>query len=218
MAHKSWGLYKEVHRQNFHSMRQKEWKSIMHFLARLWTLEKFCLFTVTDPNKPDCCWQIDYCSNMMARQMAAGFTITEHQSKTLAKAVILSTLQQKFYLLVSLEITDHSKPLYFSNILHHTTTANVQRSNCKKQSWEVRTSPTPQSTKPCRGCGEYSYPNGLSNWKDCLAAKMVNFNFGIIRHMERVCQKPKRESVNKSAASMMREESHTPTIRRYTDI
>ena len=46
-------FHKEVHQQNFHSMKQKEGESITHFLARLQTLAKFCEFTVTCPNKPD---------------------------------------------------------------------------------------------------------------------------------------------------------------------
>lgn len=44
-------LHKEVHRENFHSMRKKEEESITHFLAQLWALAKFSVFIVTCPNK-----------------------------------------------------------------------------------------------------------------------------------------------------------------------
>lgn len=45
------GLHKKVHRENFHSMRQKEGKSITHFFSSV----KFSVFIVTCPNKSDCC-------------------------------------------------------------------------------------------------------------------------------------------------------------------
>ena len=64
-------LLKEVHRQNFHSIRQKEGRLITHFLARLWTLAKFCEFTTTCPNEPDCGWQIDNSSEMVDGQIVA---------------------------------------------------------------------------------------------------------------------------------------------------
>ena len=62
------GLHKEVHWQNFHSMRQKERKLITHFLARLQTLAKFCNLAVTYPNKLDCGWHVDYSNDMVANE------------------------------------------------------------------------------------------------------------------------------------------------------
>lgn len=47
-------LHKEVHRENFHSMRQKEGEAITHFLAHLRDLAKVSVFIVTCPNKTDC--------------------------------------------------------------------------------------------------------------------------------------------------------------------
>ena len=90
--------------------------------------------------------------------------------------------------------------------MHHTTTVNVQKFDCKKQSWEIRTSLTPQHTKPCRGCGRHSHLNRLGNRRDYPAAKMACFNCGIVWHFEKVCQKQKRESSNRLAAISMEEE------------
>ena len=181
-------VHKEVHWQSFHSMRQKERKSIMHFLARLWTLVKFWEFIITCSNKPDCGQWIDYSSNMVAGQMEAGLAKMEHQSKILAEDTILTTLQQKFDGLVSLEMTDQSIP-HFRNTMHHT--ANVQRSDCKQQSYKVKTSQTPQYAKLCRGCGKYSHPNWSMDCKDCLTTKMAYFDCGIV-HMEKECKKNNR--------------------------
>ena len=75
------GLHKEVHRQNFHSMKQKEGESITHFLARLRTLAKFYEFTVTCPNKPDCGRCVDYSNDIVAGQMVAGLANMDHQTK-----------------------------------------------------------------------------------------------------------------------------------------
>ena len=97
--------------------------------------------------------------------------------------------------------------------MHHTMVANMQKSDRKKQSQEVKTSLTPQYVQPCRGCGKYLHPNGSMNRKDCPAAKMTFFNCGIFGHMEKVCQKPKGGSANRLATSEAKEESFA--IRRY---
>ena len=148
-------------------MRQKEVERMIHFLARLWTLAKVCEITVTCPNEPDCGRCIDYSSDIVAGQMVAGLTNMEHQSKILAGTATLTTLQQKFNRWVSLEIIDQLNP-HFSNTMHHTTMTNVQRLDCKQQSWEVRTSPTPQYVKSCSG--KYSHLkecySGTFRWSD----------------------------------------------------
>ena len=68
---------------------------------------------------------------MVVGQMEAGLTNIDHQTKILAEAATLTTLQQKFDRLVSLEMTDQLMP-HFSNIMHHTMTANMQSSDHKK--------------------------------------------------------------------------------------
>ena len=154
---------------------------------------------------------------MVAGQIVAGFANMDHQTKILAEAITLVIVQQNFDRLVSLEMTNHSTP-HFNSTMHHTTVANVQRSDCKKQSWEVKTSPTPQYVQPCRGCGKYSHPNGSMNCKERPAAKMAYFNRGIFRHMEKVCRKPKEGSANRSAASAAKEESHIFATRGCTKL
>ena len=62
------------------------------FLARLQTQAKFCEFTVAYPNKPDCGWQANYSNDMVAGQMVAGLTDTDHQTKILAEATTLVTM------------------------------------------------------------------------------------------------------------------------------
>ena len=147
--------------------------------------------------------------------MVAGLTNTDHQTKILAEATTLVTLQQKFNRLVSLEMTDHSTP-HFNSTMHHTTVVNMQRSDRKKQSREVKISPTPQYVQPFRECRRYSHPSRSMNCKDCPTAKMACFNYGIFGHMEKVCRKPKGGSANRSAASAAKEESHIFATRRCT--
>ena len=177
-------------------MKQKETESITHFLARLQTLAKFCEFTVAYPNKPDCGWRDDNSNDMVAVQMVAGFTNMDPQTKILVGATTLVMQQQKY-----------STP-HFNSTMYHTMVVNMQRSDCKKQSREVKISPTPQYVQPCRGCRRYSHLNRSMNCKDYPAAKMACFNCGIFGHMEKVCQKPKGGSANRSALSAANEESH----------
>ena len=120
------GLHKEVHRQNFYSMRQKEGESITHFLARLRAQAKFCEFTVSCPNKVNCGRQVNYSGDMVAGQMIAGLVNMEHQNRVLAEAATLTTLEQKIQRLVSLETTDMSIP-YLHKTMHSLTLSNVAK-------------------------------------------------------------------------------------------
>ena len=106
------GLHKEVYRQNFYSMRQKEGESITHFIARLRAQAKFCEFTVTCTNEVNCGCQVNYSGDIVAGQMIAGLVNMENQKRVLAEAATLTTLEQKFQRLVSLETTDMSTPYF----------------------------------------------------------------------------------------------------------
>ena len=57
------------------------------------TLAKFWEFTVTWPNKQDCGQCIDNSSDIVAEQMVAEFVNIDHQTKLLADAATLTTLQ-----------------------------------------------------------------------------------------------------------------------------
>ena len=87
------GLHKEVHRQNFYSMRQKEGKPVTYFLAWLHAQAKFCEFWVSCPNEMNCGRQVDYSDDMVAGQMIAELSNMEHQSRVLAQTATLITLE-----------------------------------------------------------------------------------------------------------------------------
>ena len=78
------GLHKEVHRQTFQSIRQKEGEPVTHFLARLRSQADFCEFSVKCSNTPDCGRQISYAEDMISGQLIAGLINNEHQSRLLA--------------------------------------------------------------------------------------------------------------------------------------
>ena len=184
------GLHKEVYRQKFHAMRQGEGESITHFLARLRSLARFCDYTITCPNEHGCGRKINYASDMVAGQMVAGLANVEHQCKILSEATTLTTLEEKFNRLVSLETTDKSTPHLFRDI-HSNTTSNVQKSDHGRRA--------PQETKPCGYCGENSHPDGSKSRRSCPAAKIKCRNCGITGHVMEVCRKPRRESTNRSS-------------------
>ena len=66
---------------------------IIHFLARLQSQAKLWEFTVKCTNG-SCQQQVNYSANMVAGQLVAGLLNTEHQSKILAEANILTILEQ----------------------------------------------------------------------------------------------------------------------------
>ena len=103
------GLNKEVHRHTFHNIRQQEGEGITHFLGKLPSQARLCEFTVKCTNR-SCQQQVNYSEYMVAGQLVAGLLNTEHQGKILASANILTTLEQKFDWLVSLETTEKATP------------------------------------------------------------------------------------------------------------
>ena len=96
------GLHKEIHRHTFHIIRQQEEESIRHFLAKLQSQARLCEFTIKCTNG-SCQQQVNYSEDMVAGQLVAGLLNTEHLGKILAETNILTTLEQKFHRLVSLD-------------------------------------------------------------------------------------------------------------------
>ena len=73
-------------------------------------------FTVQCPNI-QCQRYINYSEEIVAGQLVTGLVNKEYQNRILAEANTLTTVEQKFYRLVSLETTDTPPPhLQSSNI------------------------------------------------------------------------------------------------------
>lgn len=206
-------LHKEVYRQEFHSVRQKEGESITDFVARLRSVAKFCDFSVTCPNGIGCGRKVSYSNDMIAGQMVAGLASLEHQSKVLSEAATLTTLEEKFNRLVSLETTDKSTPHLHSNV--YPTTTSTQRSGRRQRPRENQTVSTPRDTEPCKWCGKSSHLDGSNERRGCQAAKMTCHNCGSTGHLKGVCRKLKQGSSNKSTAGVVGAESRTLTTQRH---
>ena len=110
---------------------------------------------------------------MIAGQLVAGILNTEHQGKILAEANILTTLEQKFYRLVSLETTNKATPHLRNNLVPPTTFGSVRSE--QKQSQDEST-PRISRDGTCKGYGKISHPDGLRGRKNCPAAKLRCFN------------------------------------------
>ena len=101
------GVHKEVHRQKFHTLHQSPGESITRYLAKLRAQAALCEFRIMCLNG-SCASQVSYADDMISGQMIAGLANIEHQSKILAEAAMLDSLQKKFDRLVSPETTDQS--------------------------------------------------------------------------------------------------------------
>ena len=197
------GLHKEVHWHTFHNIRQQEEEGITHFLAKFQSQAKLCEFTVNCTNG-SCQQQVNYSEDMVAGQLVAGLLNTEHQGKILAEANILTTLEQKFHRLVSLESADKATAYLRNNLVLPTTFGSV-RSEQKRSLYEG--TPRISSDRTCKGCGEISHPDGLRGRKNCPAAKLRCFNCGLTGHLRKVCRRQVKGSSTGSTSTSTEHQS-----------
>ena len=181
------GMHKEVHRQTFHSMRQSEGESITHFLARLKSQANFCSFQVQCPNTTDCNQKVSYSEDMISSQMIAGLVNNEHQTRVLAQAAVLVTLQQKFDLLVSLETTDKSTSKLQPPPV--APPAPPSQSNPQKSDYQRKKALPKAEIRPCTGCGKTSHPGKTLRRKDCPAFENTCKICSKKGHFDDVCRK-----------------------------
>ena len=202
------GVHKEVHRQKFHTLHQSPGESITRYLARLRAQAALCEFRITCPNST-CASQVSYVDDMISGQMIAGLANMEHQSKILAEAAMLDSLQKKFDRLVSLETTDQSTSHLQTPIttpkLSGPSESAAQRSQYQQQKQPKKPSLAGKDSRsplPCKGCGEVSHPPGKSMArKDCPAFNTICHNCRIRGHFGKVCRKPKDPQQNNSSSS-----------------
>ena len=189
------GLHKEVHRQQFHAMRQLEGESVTHFLSRLRGKAKFCQFQVSCPNSNQCGQLVSYSDDMVAGQLIAGLANSEHQSRVLAEAATHTNLDQKFSRLICLESTEKATP-HFRDNTQPIASSHMQKSDHGQQSQErprqprdKRSPPTPRRFKTCNGCGRTTHPNGSMDRKDCPAVRVKCHFCGLTGHFKVACRR-----------------------------
>ena len=125
------GSYKEVHRQKFHAIKQEEGQRVTSFLAKLKSQAQLCDFNVECSS---CFRPVSYSTNMVAGQLIAGLYNTDHQAKVLAEAATLTTLQNKFDRLISLETTDFATKRLNMTVSPGTTAASASHAASSNQS------------------------------------------------------------------------------------
>ena len=106
----------------------------------------------------------------------------EHQNRVLAEAATLTTLEQKFQRLLSLETTDMSTS-YLHKLMH--PLSNVQSSDHKQWSLETKTTSTPRYAKYCSGCGKISHPGESMDRKSCPVVRLVCHYCGVKDHIKK---------------------------------
>lgn len=93
--------------------------------------------------------------------MVSSLVNAEYQSKILAEVGTLTTLEQQFIRLVSLETTDKST-YYLHGDMSSLMLSNLQRLERKQSSHTVRDHTVTPNTKLCKGCEKYLDKNQWS--------------------------------------------------------
>ena len=192
------GLHQEVHRVHFGKLTQADGEAITHYVARLKSQATLCKFNI------DCsCGEtVNYAAEMVSQQLTAGLRNQDHQSKILAEAPILTTLDAKVSRLQSLETSEESATkLQLPQSSYGTSAAAKSQYRRDK-----KTSPTnsnlpknKQTSNKCRGCGRQSHPGKSMTRKHCPAFGKICGACGIEGHFRAVCEKSKTKSTPANA-------------------
>ena len=160
-------VHKDVHCQKFHTLQQSPDESITRYLARL-QAQALCEFHVKCLSSTYEA-QGSYSEDMSFGQMISDLANAEHQDKVQAEVATLTSLQKKFYRLVSLETTDHStlhlQAPQAPPKLSTPSKSVAQRSQYYQQQCTKKlTLAGKDSRSPtlCKGCGETSHPSRKS--------------------------------------------------------
>ena len=164
------GLHKEVHRVNFGKVKQGDGESITHFVARLNAQAALCNFSVTC----SCEAEVSFAEDMVSQQLVAGLRDQNHQSKVLAEATSLKTLQLKVERLQSLEATEESATKL--QVPSAPSSAAAGKSSYKKAASGGASKRVPESKaqdkkKLCATCGKSSHFGRSMSFKDCPASQ-----------------------------------------------
>ena len=162
------GLHKELHRMNFGKIKQGDGESVTHFVARLNAQTALCNFSVTC----SCAAEVSFAEDMVFQQLVSGLRDQNHQSKVLAEATSLKTLQLKVERLQSLEATEESATKL--QVPSAPSSAAAGKSSYKKAASggaPKKTSESKDKKKLCATCGKSSHFGRSMSFKDCPASQ-----------------------------------------------
>ena len=122
------GVHKEVHRNQFVRLTQKQGQSINAYYGCLKAEASLCDFRIAAPSTcaDEHCTcanhgvQVDYTDDMVATQLVAGVYNSDHQVKVLSESAALASLDAKFKRLVVLEKSETS----LSSLTNHEAFSN----------------------------------------------------------------------------------------------
>ena len=144
--------------------------------------------------------------------MIAGLINNEHQTRVLAQAAVLVTLQQKFDLLVSLETTDKSTSKLQPPPTAPPAQAPPSQSNPQKSDYQRKKALPKTEIRPCTGCGKTSHPGKTLRRKDCPAFANTCKICSKKGHFDDVCRKRgETDSAPSSSQSSMQAADTQPT-------
>ena len=143
---------------------------------------RFYEFIVQCPNV-SCLHVINYSEDIVAGQIITRLANRECQSKILAEANTLTTVEQKFHRLISLETTDTLTLHLRSSSSFHLTFSSLRS---KQKCFQGEDTPKIPQNKPCDRCGKTLHSNGLKEWKNCPARTLWCYNCEVIGNLEKM--------------------------------
>lgn len=190
------GLSVEVHRHQFHSLRQSQGEDVTQFISRLRSKASLCSFSVM-AHRPTAesltPGSVSYEEDVLRTQMIVGLYDKDHQNRILTNSDKYSSFKEIYQALQTMEAADTSRlKLSSESSLSTADLAAAQKSQYQRERRDRAhlTAPhTKEQVVPCRWCGGTTHETS-SRWQHerCPARGQMCRKCGKSNHHAKVCQ------------------------------
>ena len=191
------GLNVEVHRHQFHAMRQSQGEDITQYVSRLRSKASLCSFSVTafrptkeakDPGP------VSYEEDALRTQMVVGLYDKEHQNRILNDTAKHPSFKELYQALLTMEAADTSR-LKLSDSKQQTTDTDLSAAQRSQYQRDRRNRNHPPETSkketvtPCRWCNGTTHDT-TQRWQhdDCPARGKLCKKCGKLNHVTSACR------------------------------